>query len=280
MAENKMIINSEYHGLENKYLELKRIIWEMQSAVIAFSGGVDSALVLKVAFDVLGSNAVAVTADSPSVPRREIEIAQRTAKKIGVSHFLLKTDETKNSSYLKNPEDRCYFCKSELYNKIREFAVKKEIRSMLNGTNFDDLDDYRPGLKAAEECQIRAPLAEAKITKQEVRELAKQIGLEIWDKPASPCLASRVPYGNEITLKKLKMIEDAENYLKDEFGVSELRVRHFGNTARIELRKEDFLVANDNIEKIRNGFENIGFNKVVLAEFKSGNLNKMLKILN
>src|SRR3989344_9698580 len=128
MAENKMIINSEYHGLENKYLELKRIIWEMQSAVIAFSGGVDSALVLKVAFDVLGSNAVAVTADSPSVPRREIEIAQRTAKKIGVSHFLLKTDETKNSSYLKNPEDRCYFCKSELYNKIREFAVKKEIR--------------------------------------------------------------------------------------------------------------------------------------------------------
>ncbi len=263
-----------------KYSELKKRIHEMHSVIVAFSGGVDSALVLKVAYDVLGDNAIAVTADSPAVPRREIATAKKIARQIGASHFIIKTGETKNKNYLQNPANRCYFCKSELYTKIRDFAVQKNIKNILNGTNFDDLGDYRPGLTAAAEYKIIAPLADVKITKHEVRELAKQLGLEIWDKPASPCLASRVPYGNEITLKKLKMIEDAENYLKDEFGVKELRVRHFGNTARVELNKEDFFIFEENFERIKNEFREIGFSGIELAEFKSGNLNRMLKIIN
>lgn len=260
----------------NKYKNLKKIIKEYSSVIVAFSGGVDSSLVLKVAYDILEENAIGVTADSPSVPRREIEIAKRIAQQIGTPHHIIKTEETKNENYLRNPTNRCYFCKSELYVKIRDFAMQRKIKNILNGTNFDDLGDYRPGLKAADEYGIKSPLAEACITKNEVRELAKELGLEIWDKPASPCLASRVPYGNEINLQKLKMIEDAENYLKDNFGILELRVRHFGDVARIEINKNDFFIINQNFDAIKNGFNKIGFSEIELMEFKSGNLNIML----
>jgi len=255
---------------------LKNEIKKLGSAIIAFSGGVDSVLVLKAAYDVLGKNAVAVTADSPSLPRRELEEAKKIAEEIGARHLVMNTDETENESYLKNPNNRCYYCKTELYSKLKQVSIKLGIKNTLNGTNFDDLGDYRPGLQAADEYKVISPLKDAKLTKSEIREMAKYLNLRSWDKPSSPCLSSRVPYGQEITLKKLKMVEEAENFLKD-FGILELRVRHFGKDARIEVNQRDKILINDNLELINKKFNKIGFNEITISEFKSGNLNILIK---
>ena len=263
--------------LRQKYAELKESIRKLDSAIVAFSGGIDSALVLKAAFDVLGNKAIAVTADSPSLPRRELEETKKIAKQIGARHLIIETEETKNSNYLKNPSDRCYYCKSELYSELKEASLQLGIKNILNGTNFDDISDYRPGLKAADENSIISPLKDAKLTKNDVRELAKYLGLEIWDKPSSPCLSSRVPYGNEITLQKLSMIEEAENFLKD-FGIKELRVRHFGNIARIEVNESDKPIVDYNFNLIKKKFNDIGFNEIEISNFKSGSLNLMIKM--
>ena len=262
--------------IQEKYLELKKIIKKLDSAIVAFSGGVDSALVLKVAYDVLGDNVIAVTADSPSLPRRELEKTKEIAKKIGAKHLVIKTEETENENYLINPNNRCYYCKSELYVKLKNLSKKLGIKNILNGTNYDDLGDFRPGLNAADENNVISPLKDAEITKDEVRLLAKNLGLEIWDKPASPCLSSRVPYGQEITLKKLAMIEEAENFLKDS-GIRELRVRHFGNAARIEVNENDKQTVNKNLDLIEKKFNEIGFNEIIISNFKSGNLNLMIR---
>ena len=261
--------------LMQKYEKLKEEIKGLGSAIVAFSGGIDSALVLKVAFDVLKGNVVAATADSPSLPRKELEDAKKIAQQIGAKHVVIGTEETQNKNYLKNPNDRCYYCKSELYSKLKIISAQLGIKNIINGTNFDDLGDYRPGLKAAGENKIISPLKDAKFTKKDVRELAKHLGLEIWDKPSSPCLSSRVPYGNEITLKKLAMIEEAENFLKD-FGIRELRVRHFGNTARIEVNENNKSVINDNFFLIKKKFHQIGFGEIFISDFKSGSLNLMI----
>ena len=260
-----------------KYEKLKEMIKKLDSAVVAFSGGIDSALVLKVAHDALGDRAVAVTADSPSLPRTELQETESIAQQIGARHLIIGTQETKNKNYLKNPDDRCYHCKSELYAKLKIVSAQINIKNIINGTNFDDLGDYRPGLKAADENNVISPLKDAKIAKTEVRELAKHLGLEIWDKPSSPCLSSRVPYGQEITLKKLAMIEEAENFLKD-LGIRELRVRHFGSTARIEVNESDKMMVNGNFGLIQKKFNDIGFNKIEIANFKSGNLNMVINV--
>lgn len=262
--------------LRQKYKELKKIIKKLDSAIVAFSGGVDSALILKIAYDVLGNNVVAVTADSPSLPRTELEEAKKIARQIGARHLVINTDETKNNDYLKNPGNRCYYCKTELYSKLKIASAGLEIRNIINGTNLDDLGDYRPGLKAADENNVISPLKGAKLTKEDVRELAKHLGLEAWDKPSSPCLSSRVPYGHEITLKKLSMIEHAERFLKD-FGVRELRVRHFGSAARIEVNEDDKPTINKNFGSIEKKFREIGFNETIISNFKSGNLNLVIK---
>jgi len=263
--------------LKQKYEELIEQIKKLDSAIVAFSGGVDSALVLKIAFDVLGKKVIAVTADSPSLPRRELEETKKIADCIGARHLIINTEETNNKNYLKNPSHRCYYCKTELYSKLKEISKQSGIKNILNGTNFDDLGDYRPGLKAADEHKIISPLKDAGLTKNDVRELAKYLHLKVWDKPSSPCLSSRVPYGKEITLKKLRMVEDAENFLKD-LGIKELRVRHFGNTARIEVKEEDKIVINQNFEPINKKFNDIGFKDIILSNFKSGNLNLMLNV--
>jgi len=263
--------------LNKKYAELKESLKKIDSAIVAFSGGVDSALVLKAAYDALGDKAVAVTADSPSLPRRELEETKKIAKQIGAKHIVVNTKETENDNYLKNPSNRCYYCKSELYTKLKGISKQLGINHILNGTNYDDLGDYRPGLKAADENNVISPLKEAKITKNEVRQLAKYLGLKIWDKPPSPCLSSRVPYGNQITMKKLAMIEEAENFLKD-FGISELRVRHFGGIARIEVNEDDKQIINGNFESIKNKFNVIGFSEIEISNFKSGNLNRMIHV--
>ena len=258
--------------LIQKYEILKNEIKKLDSAIVAFSGGVDSVLVLKAAYDVLGKKVIAVTADSPSLPRRELEEARKIAEEIGADHIIINTEEAENENYLKNPANRCYYCKNELYSKLKELPKQLGIKNILNGTNLDDLEDYRPGLKAAGEHKIISPLKDAKMTKNDVRELAKYLNLKAWDKPSSPCLSSRVPYGQEITLKKLKMIEEAENFLKD-LGIRELRVRHFGNKARIEVNENDKITISDNLDSINKRFNEMGFNEIVISNFKSGNLN-------
>ena len=260
-----------------KYGKLRNEIKKLDSAIVAFSGGVDSVLVLKAAYDILGDKVIAVTADSPSLPRRELEETKNTARQIGARHLIIKTKETKNEDYLKNPGNRCYYCKSELYTKLKLVSEQLGVKNILNGTNFDDLGDYRPGLKAADESNVISPLKDAKITKNEVRQLAKYLGLEIWDKPSSPCLSSRVPYGSEITMEKLAMIEKAENFLKD-FGIKELRVRHFGSLARIEVNEADKSAINSNLQLIEKKFNEIGFNEIEISDFKSGNLNLVLNV--
>ena len=263
--------------LLQKYEQLKNSIKKSGSAIVAFSGGIDSALLLKVAYDTLGEKAIAVTADSPSLPRRELEETKRIAQQIGARHLVINTEETNNENYLKNPNNRCYHCKSELYTKLKIVSAQLGIKNVINGTNLDDLGDYRPGLQAADENMVISPLKEAKFTKQDVRELAKHLELEAWDKPSSPCLSSRVPYGQEITMKKLAMIEQAENFLKD-FGIRELRVRHFGNTARIEVKEYDKPIVDENFNSIQKKFSEIGFNEVIVSNFKSGNLNLIINV--
>ncbi len=263
--------------LKQKYEQLKKIIKKLDSTIVAFSGGIDSTLLLKVAYDVLGEKVVAVTADSPSLPRRELEETKRIAQHIGAKHLIINTEETKNENYLKNPNNRCYHCKSELYTKLKAVSEQLGIKSIVNGTNFDDLGDYRPGLQAADENRIMSPLKEAKFTKRDVRELAKHLELEAWDKPSSPCLSSRVPYGQEITMKKLAMIEESEDFLKG-FGVRELRVRHFGDAARIEVKENERSIINDNFISIQKKFSEIGFNEITISNFKSGSLNLMINV--
>ncbi len=258
--------------LRQKYGKLKDEIKKLDNAIVAFSGGIDSALALKVAHDILGSKAIAVTADSPSLPRRELDETKRTAKQIGARHLVINTKETENENYLKNPVNRCYYCKSELYAKLKAVASQLGIRCIINGTNFDDLGDYRPGLKAADEYKVISPLKDAGLTKKEIREMTKHLGLDVWDKPSSPCLSSRVPYCSEITLKKLSMIEEAENFIRD-FGIKELRVRHFGNLARIDVNENDKPIIKNNFALIEKKFNGIGFNEIMVSSLKSGSLN-------
>jgi len=265
--------------LKEKYENLKKTIGKLESLLIAFSGGIDSALLLKVAHDALGENVIAVTANSPSLPRKDLEDGKRVAKKIGARHIIIKTEETRNEKYLKNPTNRCYYCKTELYSKLKIMARNLGMKNIANGTNYDDLNDYRPGLKSANENNILSPLRDEKITKKELRVIAKHLGLEIWDKPSSPCLSSRIPYDNLITIKKLSMVEKSEDVIRN-FGIEELRVRHYGDTAKIEVNKKDFSIIKDNFFKIREKFRVIGFKQVILDNegFRSGALNEVLNV--
>lgn len=262
-------------ALATKHEQLQAILKAYESLIVAFSAGIDSTLVLKVAHDVLGPNVLAVTADSPSVPRREIAEARRLASSIGARHLVLPTDEIHDVNYAANPTNRCYFCKSELYSKLSEVASREGIRFVANGTNVDDLGDYRPGLQAAAVYQVVSPLKEAGFTKADVRQLAKRLNLEIWDKPASPCLSSRIPYGQAVTTHKLAAIEQAEEHLRN-LGLRELRVRHFGRRARIETHEGDFGIIERNYPQIVQRFKRLGFEEIELTEFRSGALNSTL----
>jgi uncharacterized protein len=260
--------------LYQKHKKLEEMLRKLDSLIVAFSGGVDSALLLKVAHDVLQENVLAVTADSPSVPRRELEEAKRFAASIRARHCIISTEEMSLENYVANPTNRCYFCKRELYSKLVEVAKREKIKFIANGTNLDDLEDYRPGLQAAAEFHVISPLKDGRLTKADVRALAQRLHLQVWDKPASPCLSSRIPYGSKVTLHKLAMIEAAEEFLKG-LGIRELRVRHFGNKARIEVNRGDFEIITQNLRSIKEQFETLRFNDVELAEFQSGALNAL-----
>jgi pyridinium-3,5-biscarboxylic acid mononucleotide sulfurtransferase len=262
---------------KNKLEELKKEISRYESLIIAYSGGLDSALLLKVSHMVLGEKVLAVISDSPSIPRSELDGAIRFARETGARIKVINTKEIDNSNYLKNPDNRCYFCKSELYGDVEKVAGEEGIRYIANGTNLDDLGDYRPGLKAADEHQVVSPLKDAGLTKDDIRTLARQLNLKIWDKPASPCLASRIPYGSSVTREKLAQVEDAEKYVRT-FGIRELRVRHFGELAVLEVNPEYMDIVKANLSEIESRFVEIGFKEIEIKEFKSGSLNKLINI--
>jgi uncharacterized protein len=251
----------------------------MEQALIAYSGGVDSTLVAKIAYDVLGDRALAVTAVSPSLLPEELEDATIQAATIGIPHKIVETHEMENPNYTSNPVNRCYFCKSELHDTLKPLAMELGYPYVVDGVNADDLHDYRPGIQAASERGARSPLAEIGVSKAEVRELSQQLGLPWWDKPAQPCLSSRFPYGEEITIAKLQRVGRAEIFLR-KLGVKNLRVRSVGDTARIELPPEqikDFVLMTD-LTSVVSAFQNLGFIYVTLdlEGYRSGKLNQVL----
>ena len=266
--------------LEQKTEKIKSLIQEMDSVLVAFSGGVDSTLVLALAHDVLGEKALAVTAQSASMPDREMKACHQLAKEIGVKHLVVKTEEMSNPNYRANPANRCYHCKTELYSSLKKVAQQENILNILNGTNTDDLGDYRPGLDSAREQGVRSPLVEAEFNKQEVRELSRKMELSVWDKPAMACLSSRIPYGQPVTPEKLAMIEQAEDLLLS-LGFTQVRVRHLGTLARIELDKNE-MPRYQNDKSVQKAVEEklraLGFNSVVLDPegYRMGSLNSAL----
>lgn len=266
-----------------KYQNLKSILENYKKVLVAFSGGVDSALVLKVACDTLGAqNVLAVTADSPSYPKEELDNAVKLGQEFGLNgrHLVIKTEEVENPNYAENPLNRCFFCKDELYTKLQVIAQENNIPNILDGANLSDQKDFRPGRKAAYKFGIKSPLIEAKLEKEEIRQIAKELNLTIWDKPAMACLSSRVPYGEKITPEKLSQIEQAEAFLRT-LGFHQLRVRHHDKIARIELEPQEIpkFLNEENREKVAKKFKEIGFLYITLdlEGYRTGSLNESLK---
>lgn len=259
--------------LHKKLSVLREQIRKFESCAVAFSGGVDSALVLRVAHEVLSGRAIAVTALSESLPSGELEEARELAAKIGARHVVLRTFETQDENYLANAANRCYFCKTEMYARIKEFAAREGLAAVLDGLNQDDLSDRRPGRAAAVEHGVISPLVEAGLTKQEVRTLSQQLGLPTWDKPALACLSSRIPHGTPITLQALTQVDRAEIFLR-QLGVHQVRVRHHGTVARIEVEPRDFQLVRSREPEIAAHLGSLGFENVVLDPegYRNGNL--------
>ncbi len=268
--------------LDEKHEQMRADLRAMGRVVVAFSAGVDSTLVLKVAVDVLGVNSVlAATSDSPSVPRAELEHARSLAESLGVEHVVVRTNEFDKPEYLANPTDRCYFCKDTLYEHLDALRTERGFETVVNGINVDDLGDHRPGIAAAREHGVAAPAADAGMTKDDVRALSARLKLPTFDKPASPCLSSRVPYGEPITAEKLRMIEAGEAFLH-EIGLRECRVRHHDKLARIEVPAYWIarLAEPARAERIARKFRSIGYQYVTLdlRGFRSGSLNEFIPV--
>lgn len=260
------------------YPDLKNLISilkDMESVIVAYSGGVDSTFLLKTAA-LSDIRTMAVTAVSPTMPEHDLGDAEDMARTIGVRHMIIRSEELESSDFTKNPPDRCFYCKDELFGKLGDIAMSGGYRYVADGSNPDDMDDWRPGRKAAEMHNVRSPLIEAGIDKQRIRELSKVLGLRTWDKPSSPCLSSRFPYGVTITIEALRQVEDAEKFLKS-IGFNELRVRHHRDTARIELREDDIQkMADPGIRKsVTEKLRGLGYKYVCLdlEGFRSGKLN-------
>jgi uncharacterized protein len=248
-------------SLDAKLGALQQAIRGLRSCAVAFSGGVDSTLVLKVAHDLLAEKVVAVTALSESLPTGELEEAGDLARTIGAEHAVIRTYETRDENYLANAANRCYFCKTEMYKQIGEFARNRNLDAILDGLNVNDLSDRRPGRAAAIEHGVLSPLVEANLTKAEVRELSRRFDLPTWDKPALACLSSRIPHGTVITIESLAQVDRAETFLK-KLGVGQVRVRHHGQTARIEVEPNDFDLLGRHQTEIEAHLRSLGFQQV------------------
>ena len=260
-----------------KLYTIRSYIKNLDSVCIAYSGGVDSTLVASLAFEQLGNKAIAVTGISPALANTLREEAKSQAKWIGVKHLEIKTSELDQSSYNKNPKDRCFACKKELHKHTTFLSRKLNYKNVLDGVNLDDLKDYRPGIEAAKKAGVLSPLAKFKFSKQDIRDISKALGFPWWDKPAQPCLSSRFPYGHEISSERLKMVEKAEEYLK-KGGLSDVRVRCQGSTARIEIPQDDlkYFFTRYNFSDLVEYFSNLGFNctSLDLEGLISGKLNR------
>lgn len=265
--------------LHEKYQILKENIKKRGSAAIAFSGGVDSTFLVKVAHEVLGDNMIAITATSSTYPERELKEAIQYAKDMGVKHLIISSEELDIEGFASNPTNRCYYCKKELFTKIKDIAKEHNVGYVFDGSNLDDTGDYRPGMQAARELEVVSPLKEANLTKAEVRELSKELDLPTWNKPAFACLSSRFPYGNKITAPKLKMVDEAEQFLLD-MGIRQVRVRHHGEIARIEVAPEERVRFFDErvMDRIGERFKEIGFTYVTLdiLGYRTGSMNEIL----
>ncbi|NHJ85207.1 MAG: ATP-dependent sacrificial sulfur transferase LarE [Asgard group archaeon] len=261
---------------QKKLERLQEIILSMDAVIIAFSGGVDSTFLAKTAFDVLKEKAIAITIASPQLPPHEINESKEIAKDIGIQHIVLDGSKLDASWFKTNPKNRCYICKKEVLSYILDYCNEHDIAGQLiEGSNFDDLDDYRPGHQAVKELNVKSPLVEAKLTKADIRLLLKELDVDCWDKPASPCLATRFFFGEEITIEKMMQVYRSENYLKD-LGIKHVRVRVQGNLARIETDEKYFqLIIDHKIDVLKelkeNGFE---FVTLDLAGYKKGSMNK------
>ena len=259
---------------EEKYQQMRALIRGFGSVLVAYSGGVDSALVMAIAYRELGDKALACIGVSPSYPTREMRNAVKLAEELGVPYRLVDTEEHLDPNSAANPTNRCYFCKSELHDQLHKVAADEGWNVVLDGNNASDVGDFRPGMQAARERGVRSPLLEANISKAEVREIAHALGLPVWDKPAMACLSSRVPHGVAITPQLLRQIESAEDVLVD-LGFQQFRVRHHNEVARIELPAEDFARAIQHHATISDGIKAAGYRFVALdlAGFRSGSLN-------
>ena len=264
-------------ALDLKFADLKKLVSGYGSLIVAYSGGVDSTFLAAVAHEVLGVNTLSVTSRSPSVAPEELEAAIALARTKGWRHLVVDTNEIEDPRYLANDGRRCFFCKTELYVHLEQVAVAEGITKVANGANTDDLGDYRPGMEAAKNFEVVSPLVEAGMSKQEIRDISKRMDLPTWDKPAQPCLSSRIPYGTAVSVRALSMIGKSEKGLRD-LGFGVVRVRHYGQTARVEIPMDDF----ERFEHVRFEAEQIilasGYKVMELDPkgFRSGALNDCL----
>ena len=266
--------------LQEKLTRLEAYIRGLGSLAVGFSGGVDSSLLLVVAANVLGDKAMAITGVDASIPERELKEAKEFCKEREIRHIICKVNPMKEESYRHNSPDRCYFCKHGIFTEIKRIAAENGIEYVAEGSNMDDLGDYRPGLKAVEELSVKSPLREAGLTKQDIREISKALGLPTWSKPAYACLASRFAYGEEITEEKLRMLDQAEQFLIEQ-GFLEERVRIHGNIARIEVPAKDIerLASEEIREAVYEKFKALGFMFVTIdmKGYKMGSMNATLQ---
>ena len=265
--------------MNKKLAKLKKILKRMGSVLIAYSGGVDSTFLLKISTDILKDKVLAVTAVSPTYPQEELIFSKKMAKQLGVKHRIIKTKEFKDKRFVSNSFNRCYFCKKELFVRLKDIAKRNKINFVVDASNTSDREDYRPGNKAKEELKIRSPLQEAGLSKEDIRNLSKKLNITTWNKPSLACLASRIPYGMKISAPLLKRINAAESYLK-KMGFRQVRLRHYNGLCRIEVFREDIALVIDRRDTIIKKLKQLGYHYITvdLEGYRTGSMNEILKI--